>query len=210
MSRAPRIEDYAVIGDGQTMALVSRRGSIDWLCWPRFDSAACFASLLGTVDHGRWQIAPRGRFRATRRYRDDSLILETCFETDSGAVTLIDFMPPRGEASDVVRVVRGERGDVDLHMDLTVRFDYGSALPWVTQKRASDAGGINELTAIAGPDRVVLRTCATLQGRGKHTVADFSVKAGERMQFVLTYSASHLETPKAIDVEAASRDTEAW
>jgi GH15 family glucan-1,4-alpha-glucosidase len=210
MPRAPRIEDYAVIGDGQTMALVSRRGSIDWLCWPRFDSAACFASLLGAVDNGHWQIAPRGRFKVSRRYRDDSLILETCFETEAGAVTLIDFMPPRGEASDVVRIVRGDHGRVDLHMDLTVRFDYGAALPWVTQQRATAAGGVNELTAIAGPDRVVLRTCATLQGRGKHTVADFTVKAGERMEFALTYSASHVEKPKAIEVGVALEETAEW
>src|SRR4051812_31775269 len=207
MARAPRIEDYAVIGDGQTLALVSRRGSIDWLCWPRFDSAACFAALLGTQEHGRWQLAPRGRARVTRRYREDSLILETTFETDSGVVTLVDFMPPRGQASDVVRVVRGDRGKVDLHMDLTVRFDYGSSLPWVTQQRAGP-GGVNVLNAIAGPDRVTLRTAATLTGRGKRTVADFTVAAGERMEFVLTYSASHLDVPPAIDVARASKETE--
>jgi GH15 family glucan-1,4-alpha-glucosidase len=211
MPRAPRIEDYAVIGDGQTLALVSRRGSIDWLCWPRFDSAACFAALLGTADHGHWQIAPRGAARVTRRYREDSLILETRFETESGAVTLVDFMPPRGQASDVVRVVRGERGKVAMHMDLTVRFDYGSALPWVTQNRATEPGGLNELTAIAGPDRVVLRTHARLTGRGKHTVADFTVAAGETLEFVLTYSASHVELPRAIDVGAALNETaEYW
>jgi len=208
MARPPRIEDYAVIGDGQTLALVSRRGSIDWLCWPRFDSAACFAALLGTVDHGHWQLAPRGRAKVTRRYRDDSLILETTFETDGGAVTLVDFMPPRGQASDVVRVVRGERGKVDMHMDLTVRFDYGSALPWVTQQRAGSAGGINLLEAIAGPDRVTLRTAATLTGRGKHTVADFTVAGGEQMEFVLTYSPSHTATPQAVDVGIALKETE--
>jgi GH15 family glucan-1,4-alpha-glucosidase len=200
------IEDYAVIGDGETMALVSRQGSIDWLCWPRFDSGACFARLLGTEDHGNWSIAPRGTSHATRCYRRDTLILDTTFETDTGTVTVTDFMPPRGKASDVVRIVRGVRGSVDMHSVFTVRFDYGSILPWVTQQRASEPGGVNVLTAIAGPDRVTLRTCARLHGVDHHTISDFSVAQGESMTFVLTYTESHIDLPEPIDAEAALED----
>ncbi len=207
---ARRIEDYAAIGDGETMALVERGGSIDWLCWPRFDSSACFAALLGNVDNGRWLLAPQQPSKVSRRYRGDTLILESTFENDEGAVQLVDFMPPRGEASDVVRIVRGLRGRVAMHMDLTIRFDYGSLLPWVTQQRASQAGELNELTAIAGPDRVVLRTPATLCGQDNHTVADFSVAEGESIAFVLTYSRSHLAMPKAIDTPKALEETESF
>ena len=203
-----RIEDYAAIGDGETMALVSSDGSIDWLCWPRFDSAACFAALLGTEEHGRWLVAPKGKARATRCYRRDTLILDTRFETDGGAVTITDFMPPRGQYSDVVRIVRGVRGRVDMHLDLTVRFDYGSSMPWVTQQRASRAGDVNVLTAIAGPDRVTLRTPATLHGSDHHTASDFTVAEGESLCFVLTYSQSHLEQPRPVDALAALKDTE--
>ena len=203
-----RIEDYAVIGDGETMALVSCHGSIDWLCWPRFDSGACFAALLGTGEHGRWSIAPTGAARVRRRYRADSLVLDTTFETDSGVVSITDFMPPRGKASDIVRIVRGVRGRVDMHSELIVRFDYGSILPWVTQHRATQAGGVNVLTAVAGPDRVTLRTRAKLQGIDHRTIADFSVVEGESMAFVLTYSESHLDLPGPTDAEAALEDTE--
>jgi GH15 family glucan-1,4-alpha-glucosidase len=203
-----RIEDYAAIGDGETMALVARDGSIDWLCWPRFDSAACFAALLGTEEHGRWLIAPRQAARVTRRYRQDTLILETTFENDAGAVMITDFMPPRGAHSDLVRIVRGVRGRVDLRMDLTVRFDYGSNMPWVTQKRSTRAGGSNVLTAIAGPDRVTLRTPVTMHGSDHHTVGEFTVAEGESIPFVLTYSQSHLEQPRPMDAAAALADSE--
>src|SRR5262245_18257217 len=129
-----RIEDYALIGDCETAALVSNTGSIDWLCWPRFDSGACFASLLGTPDNGRWLIAPeQSEGRVTRRYLDDTLILETVFETPTGRVSLLDFMPPRGSASDIVRIVRGRTGRVRMRTEFVVRFDYGSVIPWVTQ-----------------------------------------------------------------------------
>ena len=203
-----RIEDYAAIGDGETMALVSRAGSIDWLCWPRFDSAACFAALLGTEEHGRWLLAPRHEARVTRCYLRDTLILETTFETDSGAVTVTDFMPPRGEHSDLVRIVRGVRGRVAMRMDFTVRFDYGSIVPWVTQRRATQPGGVNVLTVIAGPDRVTLRTPAALHGSDHHTVSEFELAEGESLCFVLTYSLSHLEEPRPVDVAAALQDSE--
>ena len=205
-----RIEDYAVIGDGETMALVERGGSIEWLCWPRFDSSACFAALLGGVDNGRWLLAPKQPAKVSRRYRGDTLILETTFENDEGVVQLVDFMPPRGEASDVVRIVRGIRGRVAMHMDLTIRFDYGSLLPWVTQNRASQPGELNELTAIAGPDRVVLRAPVTLCGERDHTVSDFDVAQGESVAFAMTYSHSHLAPPKAIDVGSALAETETF
>src|SRR5690606_15640892 len=155
--------------DCETAALVSRDGSIDWLCWPRFDGGACFAALLGTPDHGRWRIAPADvNARATRRYRDSTLILETEFEPPDGAVTLIDFMPLRGEASDVVRIVVGRRGKVAMHCELILRFDYGALVPWVTNQ-----DGL--LKAIAGPDMTVLRTPIELRGQNMKTVADFVV-----------------------------------
>jgi GH15 family glucan-1,4-alpha-glucosidase len=203
-----RIEDYAAIGDGETMALVSRAGSIDWLCWPRFDSAACFAALLGTDEHGRWLLAPKEEARVTRCYRHDTLILDTTFETDGGAVTVTDFMPPRGEHSDLVRIVRGVRGRVAMRMDFTVRFDYGSSVPWVTQQRATQPGGVNILTAIAGPDRVTLRTPAALHGSDHHTVSEFELGEGESLCFVLTYSLSHLEEPRPLEAAAALQDSE--
>ena len=144
-----RIEDYALIGDCETAALVSRSGSIDWLCWPRFDSAACFAALLGTPDHGRWIIEVAGApVRTSRAYVPDTLILETRLETPDGAATIVDFMPPRGRNSDIVRLVRGERGRLRLRTELVLRFDYGRTIPWVT--RTSDGA----LRAIAGPDMV--------------------------------------------------------
>jgi GH15 family glucan-1,4-alpha-glucosidase len=203
-----RIEDYAAIGDGETMALVARDGSIDWLCWPRFDSAACFAALLGTEQHGRWLLAPKAPARVTRRYRQDTLILDTTFETDDGAVTITDFMPPRGAHSDLVRIVRGIRGRVDMRLELTVRFDYGSILPWVTQQRASHPGELNVLTAIAGPDRVSLHTAVALHGTDHRTVAHFTVAEGECVSFVLAYSASHLEQPKPVEAQASLAEAE--
>ena len=197
------IEDYALIGDGETAALVCRDGSIDWLCWPRFDSPACFAALLGDTENGHWSIAPVDRdARTTRRYRDGTLILETEYETDDGAVTVIDFMPPRTGVSDLVRIVRGRRGRVPMRLDLTLRFDYGRSVPWVTQVDGT------ALRAIAGPDMVVLRSNVPLKGVGLTTVGDFSVGAGETATFVMTYAPSHAAPPDAIDPEKALADTE--
>jgi GH15 family glucan-1,4-alpha-glucosidase len=197
-----KIEDYGFIGDTQTAALVGRNGSIDWLCFPRFDSAACFAALLGTRENGRWQIAPAaGVVATTRRYRDDSLIIETDFCTDTGSVRVIDFMPPRGTEPDVVRIVEGLEGEVCMRMELFIRFDYGSIVPWVRKRNGC-------LEAIAGPDALVLRTPVAHRGENLHTVADFTVKAGERVPFVLTWFPSHLPQPPAIDSERALTDTE--
>jgi GH15 family glucan-1,4-alpha-glucosidase len=202
---AVRIEDYALIGDLESAALVSLSGSVDWLCWPRFDSAACFAALLGTPDHGRWLLAPAAPpARVTRRYLDDTLILETTFESEQGVVSISDFMPPKGATSDIVRIVRGLRGEVPMRMKLTIRFDYGSIIPWVTQAH----GGRTELRAIAGPDMLTLRTPVSVRGEGPHTVADFTVAPGDEVSFVLTHSPSHLPPPKPVDVARAYDDTE--
>ncbi len=201
-----RIEDYALIGDCETAALVARDGSIDWLCWPRFDSGACFAALLGTPEHGRWLLAPTdSAARASRRYRKGTLILETEFETEQGAITLVDFMPPRGAASDLVRLVVGRRGRVTLRTELVIRFDYGSVIPWVTH--LEDGSG---LRAVGGPDMVVLHTPMPLHGEGLRTVGEFVVAAGETVPLVLTYSSSHLPPPAQIDPQAALAETEAF
>jgi GH15 family glucan-1,4-alpha-glucosidase len=198
-----RIEDYGLIGDCETAALVGCDGSIDWLCWPAFDSDACFAALLGTHKHGRWQIAPAGDIvKCSRRYRDDTLILETCFETTDGIITLTDFMPPRGKASDVVRMVRGESGRVKLRMELVIRFGFGRDIPWVRQ---TEDGA---LLAICGPDMTVLRTLVKTRGEDMTTVADFEISADETIPFVLTYGPSHLPVPEPIDPEQALQDTE--
>jgi GH15 family glucan-1,4-alpha-glucosidase len=198
-----RLEDYALIGDCETAALVSRRGSIDWLCWPRFDSAACFAALLGTAAHGRWLIeAVDPGARVARAYRRNTLILETRIETADGVATLIDFMPPRGANSDVVRLVRGDRGRVRMRMELVLRFDYGSAVPWVN--RLPD----RTWRATAGPDMVVLRTPVELRGENLHTVSEFDSVAGTTIPFVLTHGASHREPPAAIDPIASLSSTE--
>ena len=199
-----RIEDYAIIGDGETAALVSRGGSIDWLCWPRFDSPACFAALLGTAEHGRWLMAPAGASSSQRRYRPDTLILETMFETPTGVAAVIDFMPPRDSASDIVRLVRGVSGSVSFRTELVVRFDYGSIIPWISQTPEVTT----ELHAVAGPDKLTLRTSIALRGEGGATLGDFTVAAGEEVQFVLTYCASHLPVPRATKVAAALADTE--
>jgi GH15 family glucan-1,4-alpha-glucosidase len=198
-----RIEDYALIGDCQTAALVGRNGSIDWLCWPRFDSGACFASLLGKPEHGRWKIAPQGSSKATRSYREDTLILETEFETAEGAVTLIDFMPLRQRESDLVRLVVGRRGRVAMEMELILRFDYGASVPWVT--RLPDGDGIR---AVVGPDMVVLRAPVPLRGKDLTTVARFEVAAGEKVPFVLTYCPSHLSAPRRVDPAQCLAETE--
>ena len=197
------LEDYALIGDCETAALVSRSGSVDWLCWPRFDSAACFAALLGTSEHGRWLIETAGpAARVSRRYRGDSLILETQMETSDGVVTLIDFMPPRGRNSDIVRLVRGDRGRVKMRTEIILRFDYGSTVPWVS--RLDDGA----LRAIAGPDMVTLRTAVALHGRDLTTVGEFEVTEGETVSFVLTHAPSHLPPPREIDPNASLQQTE--
>ncbi|MGH6642395.1 MAG: glycoside hydrolase family 15 protein [Bradyrhizobium sp.] len=201
-----RIEDYGLIGDCETAALVGRDGSIDWLCWPAFDSDACFAALLGTHEHGRWLIAPAEEIsRTSRRYRGNTLILETRFETADGVVDLIDFMPPRGNASDVVRLVRGVSGRVKLRMQLVIRFGFGTDIPWV--KKNEDGSG---LLAICGPDMTVLRTPIETRGEELTTVADFEVGKGETVPFVLTYGPSHLPVPAPIDPLGALQETEAF
>ena len=202
---AAPIEDYALIGDCETAALVGRDGSIDWLCWPRFDGGACFAALLGTPEHGRWQIAPVDpKARVRRRYRDDTLILETEFTTRDGAATLVDFMPPRGKASDVVRIVIGRRGQLAMSCELVVRFDYGSLVPWVT--RLEDG----TLRAIGGPNMTVLRTPVELDGHNLKSVGTFVVSEGQTVPFVLTYGHSYRPLPDPIDPIAALNDTEAF
>jgi len=198
-----RIEDYALIGDLQTAALVSRSGSIDWCCFPRFDSGACFASLLGTPDHGRWLLAPADTVDVTRRYRSDTLILETVFETGDGAVRVIDFMPPRGEAPDIVRIVEGLDGKVEMRSELVIRFDFGRVLPWV---RRVDHARI----AIAGPDGLCLRTRAPVRGQDWTTVSEFTIEPGHRIPFVLTWFPSHHDPPAAIDAEEALGDAEQY
>ncbi|MCA1526979.1 glycoside hydrolase family 15 protein [Bradyrhizobium yuanmingense] len=199
---AQRIEDYALIGDCETAALVGRNGSIDWLCWPAFDSDACFAAILGTHKNGRWLIAPsEGATSISRRYLGNTLILETRFETKSGTVALIDFMPLRGKASDIVRLVRGIRGTVTMRMELVIRFGFGADIPWV---RRID----HSLMAIAGQDMTVLRTPVETRGEDLTTVSDFEVKEGETVPFVLTYGPSHLAPPAPIDPELALQETE--
>jgi len=197
------IEDYALIGDCEAAALVARNGSLDWLCWPRFDSDACFAALLGSDDHGHWLIAPRDDgARITRRYRPNTLILETRFECSEGVVTLVDFMPMRGTHSSVVRLVVGERGRVSMGTKLVLRFGYGAIVPWVTRP---DDG---TLRAIAGPDMVVLRTPVHLAGENLTTVGKFTVVAGQTVPFVLNYVPSHLSPPPPLDPRSALEATE--
>ncbi|MCY1145058.1 glycoside hydrolase family 15 protein [Actinoplanes sp. Pm04-4] len=186
------IEDYAIIADTQTSALVGRNGSIDWLCVPRFDSGAIFAALLGEEENGHWTIAPAGTFVARRKYRDETLVLETEFETDDGVVRLIDFMPPRDGAPTVVRIVEGVRGEVPMSMVLRLRFDYGNVVPWVYQEQG-------DLVAVAGPDAVWLRTPCETHGENLATHADFTVRAGDQVPFVLTWRPSHLTRPEPID-----------
>ena len=194
---AARIEDYALIGDLETAALVDKSGSIDWMCWPDFSSAACFAALLGTEENGRWQIAPaEGNFTTKRRYRDHTLILETTFEQAAGAVRLIDFMPPRGRHSNVVRIVECVRGSMPMRMELVLRFDYGRTVPWVT--------GIKDgLRAVAGPNLAVLHTSVPVRGENLKTIAEFTLRKGERAWFTLTYGASWEPDPKPIDFHRA-------
>jgi GH15 family glucan-1,4-alpha-glucosidase len=199
-----RIEDYAMIGDCQTAALVGRNGSIDWLCFPRFDSPACFAALLGSDEQGHWQISPAGEVsKSRRRYLDGTLILETRFETDSGEVALIDFMPPRGQQPDVVRIVRGLRGEVRMNMELVIRFDYGSIVPWVHKV---DHG----LMAIAGPDTLHLYSPVAVRGKDLKTVAEFVVTEGDETPFVLTWHRSHEAPHYESDALGALNATQQW
>ena len=196
-----RIEDYAMIGDLQTAALVARDGSIDWACFPRFDSGACFAGLLGTPEHGRWLVAPRtDAWEGPRRYRPHTLILETEWETDTGAVRVLDFMPPRGKAPDIVRIVEGLRGRVEMFSELVIRFDYGGTIPWV--RRIAD-GRI----AVAGPDGLCFRTPVEHRGENMRTIGEFTVRKGDRVPFTLTWYPSNERPPRAINAENAYRDT---
>jgi len=198
------IEDYALIGDLQTGALVSRYGAVDWLCFPRFDSGALFAALLGTPENGHWTIQPHGEFRPlSRRYRDDTLVLESELETDTGVVRLIDFMPPRETNPDLVRIVEGVRGRVDMRMELVLRFDYGSIVPWVRTLEGT-------LVAIAGPDAVLLRTPVEQEGRDMRTYAEFSVAEGDRVPFVLRWFPSDQTPPEPIEPERALEETVAF
>jgi len=190
---AGRIEDYALIGDGRTAALVGRDGSIDWLCWPRFDAAALFAALLGTQEHGFWKLAPVADGAAhSWRYRTGTVVLENYWRTHEGEVRVTDYMPA-GDGSHVIRLVEGREGRVAMRMDIAVRFDYGSAVPWVSRNENGD------LRAIAGPHKAVLRTKAPLRGAGQTTVSEFTIHEGETVWFVLSYGDSHEEDPPPIE-----------
>jgi GH15 family glucan-1,4-alpha-glucosidase len=209
------IEDYALIGDCQTGALVSRSGSIDWLCWPNFSSGACFAAILGTRDHGHWQIVPAKKLKNCRReYKPHTMVLETIFETADGEVSMVDFMAPRASSeeeghSSIVRIVTGLRGKVAMRMDLAIRFDYGRTVPWVTK---SD----HELRAVAGPDMVILRVLCKglkpvpMEGEGMATVSEFTIREGESVAFTLTSSSSLKPVPDAIDTHKALDITLNW
>jgi GH15 family glucan-1,4-alpha-glucosidase len=201
---AAKIEDYALIGDCHTGALVSKQGSIDWLCLPHFDSAACFASLVGTAENGHWAISPSAPVRSVRRrYREGTLILETEFETESGSVSLIDFMTPRNGVPELVRLVQGNSGQVPVKMELVVRFDYGSVVPWVENTGRG-------ISAIGGPDMVSLRTDVPLRGEAFKTVAEFTVRQGQKISFDLTWYPSNLHEPRTVHAEEALQDAETW
>ena len=211
---AARIEEYALIGDCETAALVSREGSIDWLCWPNFSSPACFAALLGTTQNGYWKVSPSDKVESiTRRYLPCSMVVETTFKTARGEVTLTDFMPPRGENSDVIRMVRGVRGKVAMRMELAIRFDYGLTIPWVTTTK-------DGLAAVSGPDMLVLRVAGehvTLKGEAMSTVAEFTLKEDDAVDFTLTYASSvgkdgnaPVEMPKVFEAKSELKDTLAF
>jgi GH15 family glucan-1,4-alpha-glucosidase len=202
---AGRIEDYALIGDCRSAALVGRDGSVDWLCWPRFDSAACFAALLGGPEHGRWIIGPATGGTATRRhYRGKTFVLETDFETGDGAATLIDFMSTGGERQDLLRLVVGRSGRVAIRSELLIRLGYGDVVPWVN--RMADG----TLRAVGGPDQLALRTSAPVRGEDLKTVSEFTVAAGETVPFVLSYAPSHLPLPTPVDTRSALAEAEAF
>jgi GH15 family glucan-1,4-alpha-glucosidase len=201
-----KIEDYALIGDCQTAALVGRDGSIDWLCLPRFDSGACFAALLGGPENGRWLLAPRVPIkRVSRAYRDGSLILDTTFETEDASVTITDCMPLRDTVPHLIRTVRCNRGRMAMRTELVVRFDYGSIVPWV---RKTKRGGIR---AIAGPDSIRLQSDVPLRGESLTTIAEFDVAEGDTLAFVLTWHPSHVHEPHDVDALAViARTEQAW
>lgn len=198
------IGDYALIGDCETAALVGKNGSIDWLCLPRFDSPACFAALLGAADNGRWQLAPVGKTRVSREYLRHTLILETKFQTPVGAVKILDFMPRRAKQPKIVRIVKGIRGQVRMHMDLVMRFDFGLTVPWVTQERPGT------LVAISGPNRLILNASVPMRGEGWRTIADFDIRAGQTVSFQLTYTDSIDTEPSKGDPASLLRTTEKW
>jgi glucoamylase len=200
------VEDYAIIGDCTTAALVGLNGSIDWLCWPRFDSGACFAALLGHAKHGRWSICPaEPTTRVTRSYVEDTMVLETVLQSATGTIALIDFMPIQAAAPSVVRIIEARAGTLPVRMHLTLRFDYGSSVPWVS--RLDDDSGV---VAVAGPNLTALRASVAMRGEDLSTTADFTVSTGERAWFVLSYGASHKPPPAALDADAALRDTVAF
>jgi GH15 family glucan-1,4-alpha-glucosidase len=200
-----RIEDYAVIGNCETLALVGRDGSIDWLCLPRFDSSACFCALLGAAKHGRWLIAPtEGDVRTTRRYCGDTLILETVFRTERGAVRVVDFMNRRDGSSDLVRHVRGLQGEVSMRTELIVRFDYGSIVPWVSRQEDG------RLQFTAGPDRLLLDATAPMRGEDLRTVGEFTVGAGQEESFVLNWSLSFRAPPPRVSAATAFEKVESY
>jgi len=197
-----RIEDYAIVGDLHTAALIGADGSMDWLCLPHFNSAACFAALLDSPEAGRWLLAPAsGGVSTTRRYRPGTLILETEWESADGRVRVTDFMPPRDEAVDIVRIVEGLRGSVQMRGELVLRFDYGQVVPWVRKDRKG-------IQAVAGPDAAYLNTPAPVRGENWRTISDFTVQAGERVPFVLTWTPSHLPRPRSANPERALEDTQ--
>ncbi len=202
MKRHARIEDYAFLSDTQTGALVSRDGSIDWLCFPRFDSGACFAALIGDESNGHWSFSPCAETKQIRRrYRPETMILETEIETGSGVVRLIDFMPPRGTNPDIVRIVEGVRGRVRMQMELIIRFDYGKVVPWVRKHHSG-------LEAIAGSDALILHTPIATHGKNLTTVAEWTARKGERVPFVLTWFLSNESPPREVDAERALRQTQ--
>jgi GH15 family glucan-1,4-alpha-glucosidase len=202
---ALRIEEYAMIGDCETAALVGLDGSIDWLCWPRFDSPACFANLLGKPENGRWLIAPKeAPLRTSRRYRPGTLVLETEFQTATGTAAVVDFMPPADGTADLVRLVVGRASRVRFHTELVVRFDYGATVPWVSRLK----DGV--IDAIAGPERLALRTPVSLHGEDLKTVGEFEVRAGETIPFVLSHGPSFERPPPAVDPFDALARTEAF
>ncbi|MBE7212700.1 MAG: glycoside hydrolase family 15 protein [Gluconacetobacter diazotrophicus] len=209
------IEDYALIGDCTSCALVGRNGSIDWLCWPRFDSAACLAALVGADENGRWILAPKGGGTSTeRRYRDGGMVLETVFAAtgeggDRGEVAVIDFMPVNNAAPTIVRIVEGRAGRVEMESELLLRFDYGTSVPWVTRLDATD-GGDPGMAAVAGPAMVVLRTGAPLEGEDLRTVSRFTVEQGQRVAFAMSWGPSHRKPPPPVDADEALRKTEAF
>ena len=201
---AARIEDYAIIGDCRTAALVSRDGSIDWFCCPRFDSDACFAALLGTREHGRWSIAPRAPARVSRRYRPNTLVLETHFETRDGAATLVDFMPLRSGNPAIVRLVIGTRGQVAMSTELILRFGYGAIVPWVTRLENG------ALRAIAGPEMMIVHTPVHLRGENMTTVGEFTINQGDTIPFVLSFLRSHRPLHEPLDPTTALNETETF